>query len=86
MRNRGILTEDDRSFFRGEKSVEEEDKMRAEKLFNIRERIEHLSEDIDILDEAGEDETIKLLYGSIKRYEQLERQLQDIQQQIDELE
>jgi hypothetical protein len=85
MRNRGILTEDDRSFFRDEKSVEEEDKTRAEKLFNIRERIEHLNEDIDILNEAGEDETIKLLYGSIERYKQLEQQLQDIQQQLDEL-
>jgi hypothetical protein len=86
MRNRGILTENDRSFFRDEKSVEEEDKMRAEKLFNIRERIEHLNEDIDILNEAGEDETIKLLYGSIDQYERIERQLQEIQQQLNELE
>jgi hypothetical protein len=86
MRNRGILTEDDRSFFRDEKSVEEEDKMRAEKLFNIRERIEHLNEDVDILTEAGEDETVKLLYGTLERYERLEQQLQEIQQQLEKLE
>jgi archaellum component FlaC len=85
MENRGVLTADDRAFFEGEKTTNDPDKTRREKRFNINERIDHIDEDIKILREAGEDDVVQRLQAILNRYERLERQVQDLQQQIDEL-
>ena len=84
MQNRGLLTEDDRAFFRGEKETDDPDKTRREKLFNVRERRDNVAEDLELLREAGEDETVEQFYAVVGRYERLERQLHDLQSQLDE--
>lgn len=86
VQNRGLLTDDDRAFFQGDKESDDPDKTRREKLYNVRRRIEHIAEDIDILREAGEDETAEKVYDAIGRYERLERQVRDLQQQLDQSE
>lgn len=83
MQNRGLLTADDRAFYRGEKDVEDEDKTRREKRYNIRQRMENVAEDIELLQEAGEDDLVNEFYGDIGRYERLEQQIQNLQEQID---
>lgn len=86
MEDRGLLTDDDRAFFKGERPTDDPDKTRREKLFHIRRRIEHMNDDIDILRDAGEDEAVQYLYTVVGRYERLERKLNDLQNQLDELE
>ena len=84
VQNRGLLTSDDRAFFEGEKDTDTPDKTRREKLYNVRRRIEHIAEDIDILREAGEDETVEKFYGEIGRYERLEKQLRELEQKVED--
>lgn len=83
VQNRGLLTADDRAFFRGDKEVEDEDKTRREKRYNVRQRMENVAEDIERLREAGEDDLVNEFYGDIGRYERLEQQIRELQDQVD---
>lgn len=83
MADRGVLTDDDRAFFRGERDdIDDEDKTRREKVFHIRQRIDNLDDDIDILRKAGEEETVQYLYQVVGRFERLERRLDELEQQV----
>lgn len=82
MENRGLLTADDRAFYRGEKDVEDEEKMAREKRYNVRQRIENIEEDIEILRQAGEDQVVEDFYDAIGRYERLERELAELKEEI----
>lgn len=86
MQNRGLLTDDDRAFFRGEREFADDDKKgqaRRDKRHNIRSRMANIAEDIELLQEAGEDDLVNEFYGDIGRYERLEQQIQNLQEQID---
>lgn len=85
MQNRGLLTDDDRAFFRGEREFGDDDKesqARRDKRHNIRQRMEHVAEDLELLQEAGEDDLVNEFYGDIGRYERLEQQIQDLQERV----
>lgn len=84
MENRGLLTADDRAFFEGQKDVDNADKTRREKRYNVRQRIDRVAEDIEILRDAGEDDLVEDLYDEIGRYERLEKQLRDLREQLEE--
>lgn len=86
MQNRGLLTSDDRAFFSGDKEFESEEKKtqaRRDKRHNIRQRMEHIAEDIELLQEAGEDDLVNEFYADIGRYERLEQQIRELQEQVE---
>lgn len=86
VQNRGLLTEDDRAFYRGEKTVEsseKNEKINREKRYNIRQRKENIAKDIDILLEAGEEDLVNEFYADIGRYERLEQEIQELRNHID---
>lgn len=80
MENRGLLTGDDRAFFEGEKEVEDPDKVRREKRFNIRRRIEHIKEDLDILREAEEETLVNEFYAEVGRLEQVQEAIVELEE------
>lgn len=83
MENRGLLTDDDRRFFQGDKTVSNPDQTRHEKAYNIRQRIQNLATDIDILRNADEDGLVDAFYAETNRNERLRQQLEDLQQKLD---
>jgi hypothetical protein len=84
MQNRGLLTGDDRDFFQGRKDVNDPEKVAREKRFNIRRRIEHIAEDIEILREAGEDEVLAKFHEETGRHSHLESEIQALREQLDQ--
>jgi hypothetical protein len=81
VRNRGLLTEDDRKFFRGEKDDDSE-KTRNEKRHNVRERIKNSVEDLRLLQDAGEDDLVDYFHAETDRDAKLEDELAEIRQQL----
>lgn len=87
MQNRGLLTADDRAFFEGDKDVDDPMETRRQKRYNVRQRIERLSEDLDILREAGENDLVSDFYDEVGRLEQidaLKEQVERLEQQFDQ--
>lgn len=84
MENRGLLTGDDRAFFKGEKDVDDPEKVAREKRYNIRRRIENIAEDLEILRDAHEDDVIAKFYEETGRHSRLEEQIEELQKQLDE--
>lgn len=83
MQNRGLLTGDDRDFFTGRKDVDDAQKVAYEKRFNVRKRIEHIAEDIEILREAGEDDLIAKFYDKTGRHRELESEIQALREELE---
>lgn len=84
MENRGLLTDDDRAFFQGETDKDDPDAAWSTKRHNVRERARNMAEDLDILREAGEDDLVEFVYEEIGRYEQLDRRLKELEEQLDD--
>lgn len=81
VQNRGLLTEDDRAFFAGEKETDDPAKTEREKRYNIRQRIENVATDIELLREHGHDELVEDFYDEVGRYERLERELRRLREE-----
>jgi len=77
MRNRGILTREDREVFQGERDVDE-DRMQDIR-WNIKQRMDRIERDLEILDAAGEDDLVDDFYDRfgmgdiVRRVRKLER-------------
>lgn len=84
MENRGLLTEDDRAFWRGEKDVDDYAQAAARKRYHINQRIDRLEEDIKILRQAGEDEVVSNIYQAVGRFEQLEQEIEELRDLIED--
>lgn len=67
MKNRGLLSADDRALFAGEKDdVDDEAQAKAKRRYNIRQRIDNIIEDLQLLEEAGEDQLLAEFYQDIE--------------------
>lgn len=84
MENRGLLTEDDRAFWRGEKDVDDHAQAAARKRYHVNQRIDRLEEDIKILRQAGEDEVVSNIYQAVGRFEQLEQEIEELRDLIED--
>ena len=84
MENRGLLTADDRAFFKGEKEVDNPEKVEREKRYNVRRRIERIAQDLDILRGAGESSVVEDFYEETGRYERLEKKVKELEQELAE--
>lgn len=91
VQNRGLLTEDDRQFWRGEKDVDDPDKTAREKRHNVRKRISRIVTDLQILSEAGETDLVNEFHAETDRgatvddrVERLEEQLESLQEEMSE--
>lgn len=81
MRNRGILTREDREIFQGEKEVDD-DRLQDIR-WNVDQRMDRIERDLEILEAAGEDELVDDFYDRfgmgdiIRRVRELERRADD---------
>ncbi|WP_135306307.1 hypothetical protein [Haloarcula amylovorans] len=84
MQNRGLLTDDDRALFRGEKDIdaEEETKQRRERRHNIRQRIDHIEEDLEILAEADEERVLQDFHEQTDKKEALIGRIERLEQAV----
>jgi len=86
MANRGLLTKRDREKLQSEEDLERRDALR----YNIRQRMENLEEDLQILREAGEEDLVDEFYEMFgregednHRLEKLEREVEELREEVE---
>lgn len=84
MQNRGLLTEDDRELFSGEKDLEgeKEEKQKRERRHNVRQRIEHIKADLEILEAAGEDGLLERFHNETDEPSHVEARLERLENEV----
>lgn len=80
MRNRGLLTKADRNALLGEREVTDE--RLADIRYNIRQRMAHIEDDLQILREAGEDDLVAGFYDRFGRAAQLEQRVAELEERL----
>lgn len=85
MQNRGLLTEDDRRFWRGEKDTDDPDKTAREKRHNVRQRIENIVTDLQILSEAEETDIINEFHAETDRGATVDDRVERLEEELGEL-
>lgn len=81
MRNRGLLTKADREALLGDRDVDEQ--RLADIRYNIRQRMEHIEDDLQILRQAGEDELVAKFYDEFGRAAQLEARIEELEEKLE---
>lgn len=66
MKNRGLLTDDDRQLFQGEKTTSNTGRTKRKRRMNISERIQKLERDLKILHEAGEEKLVREFFDATR--------------------
>lgn len=79
----GILSEGERKFFNGESDVEDPDGYRRNARYRARKRIEQIERDLEVLEEAGEDDLVEEFYNQFSRVQRLEQEVESLRQQLD---
>lgn len=82
MENRGLLTADDRAFFREKTAKSNPEQARRDKRSNVRKRIERIEEDLELLQAAGEGDLVEEFYARLGRHERLEERLRDLEEKV----
>lgn len=82
MRNRGLLTKADREALLGDRDVD--DQRLADIKYNIRQRMDNIEEDLQILRRAGEDDLVAKFYDSFARASQLEQRIEELEERLED--
>jgi hypothetical protein len=84
MQNRGLLTGDDRKLFKGEKDLDEdaEKKQKRERRTNIRNRIDNIVDDLEILEQAGEDGIVEKFHEDTDSPSDVEARLERLEKEV----
>lgn len=87
MRNRGLLTRQDRRIVDGD--VEADASRWRDLRYNVEHRMERIEADLDKLQSAGESDLVETFYGTFgkseeeRRIEQLEQEVRELRKQVD---
>ena len=85
--SRGLLTDAEREYLRGEKDmteIEDPDAYRYRVRSNFRKPMERLDEDIKMLRAAGEDDLVREFHEKFGRVERLEREVERLRDELAE--
>ncbi|WP_135822995.1 hypothetical protein [Halostella litorea] len=83
--DRGLLTESQREFLRGEKDDVDEQTYRYNVRSDFRQRMDRLEEDLELLEQAGEDDLIDEFndrFGASEFEQQLDRLEEQFEQRL----
>lgn len=82
----GILSDGERAFFRGEHDVKDPDGYTRNARYRARKRMDQIERDLETLREHGQEDLAEEFYNRFSRVERLERQIESLQEQLDERE
>lgn len=80
----GLLSKGEREFFNGENEPQDPDGYRRNARYRARQRIDRIEKDLELLEQAGEDDIVAEFYQRFSRVEQLEREVKQLREQVDE--
>lgn len=82
--SRGLLTKSEKEFLRGEKDDVDQQQYRYNVRSNFKARMEMLEDDLELLDEAGEDDLVEAFYQRFGRVERLEKEVERLRAELEE--
>lgn len=82
--SRGLLTDAEKEFLRGEKTDIDQQQYRYNIRSNFRGRMDELEEDLDLLREGGEDDLVEEFYNCFGRMERLEKEVHRLRRELDD--
>ncbi|MFC7216510.1 hypothetical protein ACFQO4_20840 [Saliphagus sp. GCM10025334] len=80
----GLLSKGEREFFQGEKDPEDPDGYRRNARYRARQRIQQIEDDLELLEEVGEEDIVAEFYNQFSRVGQLEKEVEQLRSQIDD--
>lgn len=78
----GLLSEGERDFYTGDKDPEDSDGYRRNARYRARQRMDQIEKDIEVLQEAGEDDLVDEFFNRFGRVQRLERELEELRSQL----
>jgi len=78
----GLLSNGERDFFRGESDVQDPDGYRRNARHRARKRMDQIEEDLEVLGEAGQADLVEEFYNRFGRDRRLEREIEELREQI----
>jgi hypothetical protein len=82
--SRGLLTEAERDFLRGDKTDVDPEGYRYNVRSRFRARLDELEKDIQLLEEAGEDDLVDEFHRTFDKVERLQQRVDSLEKQIDD--
>lgn len=82
--DRGLLTNAEKDFLRGEKEDVDQEQYRYNIRSNFRSRMEELDDDLELLREAGEGDLVEEFYNQFGRMERLETEVDRLRKELEE--
>lgn len=82
--SRGLLTQAERDFLRGDKDVSDPEGYRYNVRSRFRSRLDKLQEDLELLEAAGEDDLVEEFHATFDKVERLEQRLESLEEQVDD--
>jgi hypothetical protein len=83
--SRGLLTEGEREFLRGEKTdIDDPQGYRYNVRSTFRARLEMLEQDLELLKEAGEDDLVEEFHSTFDKVERLQDRVESLENQVDD--
>jgi phosphopantetheine adenylyltransferase len=88
--NRGLLTKSQREFLRGEKDNVDETTYRYNLRSDFKQRMEMLEEDLELLEDAGEDDLVEDFYDAFgetieqRRLDRVEAELEKLRAEMED--
>lgn len=86
MKHRGILTEDDRDYYRENPDPEERGRRGSDIRYRARQRIANLVKDLELLEEVGEGELVSDFHAKTDRTSRTQEEIDELRERLDELE
>lgn len=82
--SRGLLTDAEREFLRGERDVEDPDGYLRNLRYRFRQRMDRLEEDINVLRAAEQDDLVDEFLNQFGRVERLEREVDELRRELEQ--
>lgn len=79
---RGIFSDAERAFLRGEKDIEDPDGYRRNLRYRARQQMDRIEDDLELAEEAGRDELVDEFHNKFSRYKQLEREVERLREEV----
>lgn len=79
----GLLSKGEREFFEGEKEPDDPDGYRRNARYRARQRIDQIEEDLELLQEAGEDDIVNEFHQRFSRVGQLEKEVDRLRSELE---
>lgn len=80
---RGLFSNAERAFLRGENEVEDPDGYKRNLRHRAKKQMDRIEDDLELAEEAGQEDLVDEFHNRFSRYKQLEREVQRLRSELE---